>query len=124
MSSLRDTFLPKIMSKIWGKKRVSCQKTSSGPICRYYILILISSLRDTFLSKIWGKKRVSCQKTSSDPTCRYYILILISLLRDTFYPKFGAKMSKIWGKKRVSCQKTSLEGGMWKFLKHPNVITR
>ena len=44
------------MSKIWVKKRVNCQKTSSGPICRYYIAILKSSLRDTFLPKIWGKK--------------------------------------------------------------------
>ena len=35
---------------------VRCQKTSSGPTCRYYIAILKSSLRDTFLPKIWGKK--------------------------------------------------------------------
>ena len=39
-----------------GKKCTSCQKTSSGPTCRYYIAILISSLRDTFFPKIWGKK--------------------------------------------------------------------
>ena len=39
-----------------GKKCTRCQKTSSGPTCRYYIAILISSLRDIFLPKIWAKK--------------------------------------------------------------------
>ena len=89
-------------------------KTSSGPICRYYIAILISSLRDTFLPKIWVKKRVKlgkfcrkCQKTSSGPTCRYYIANLISSLRDTFFPKIWVKKRVKLGKFCRKCQKTS-----------------
>ena len=50
--------LGKKTCKIWVKKCTWCQKTSSGPICRYYMAILISSLRDTFLPKIWVKKCV------------------------------------------------------------------
>ena len=42
----------------FGLKNVHGVKKSSGPICRYYMAILISSIRDTFLPKFWGKKRV------------------------------------------------------------------
>ena len=45
-----------------GKKCTSCQKTSSGPTCRYYLAILLSSLRDTFLPKIWGNFAESVKK--------------------------------------------------------------
>ena len=108
--------LGKKMSKFWVKKCTRCQKTSSGPICRYYIAILKSSLRDTFFPKIWGKKCPNLGKKTcklSKNINRSYMQILhcyfdIITQGHFFTQNLGEKMSTIWGKKRVNCQKTSL----------------
>ena len=76
-----------------GKKCVSCKQKSLSSTCRYYIPILQSSLRVTFLPKNLGKKCGTCQKSSSGSICRYYIAILIFSHWDEtlFFPKIGVK---------------------------------
>ena len=103
------------MSKIWVKKRVNCQKPSSGPTCRYYIAILISSLRDIFLPKIWAKKCPNFGGKNVQGVKKHYPVLHVDTtllfwnhhLGTLFSPKFGGKNVQNLGKKRVNSQKTS-----------------